>query len=224
MIQSLVVTTEPVGVSSVTKVPRALVIACGAIAHELVAVRNQYGWEHLVIQCLPADLHNRPEKIPGAVRGKIEAARDCFASIFVAYADCGTGGSLDRVVEEYGIGRLPGAHCYEFFAGASAFDELAEEELGTLYLTDFLARNFERLIIRGFGIDRHPELQNMYFKHYTRVVYMPQRENAPYAHQARAAAQRLGLRYELRPTGLAPFARALVSFEARLGGQGNASI
>ena len=178
-----------------------LVIACGALAHEIVALRRLNDWPHLQVQCLPADLHNRPEKIPEAVRAKIRAARSRFASIFVAYADCGTGGLLDAVLREEGVERIGGAHCYEFFAGSAAFEALTEQELGTFYLTDFLARHFERLIIRGMGIDRHPELLPMYFGHYRRLVYLAQTESPEADAAAQAAAARLGLAYERRFTG-----------------------
>ena len=155
----------------------SLVIACGALAHEIVALRKLNDWPYLEVQCLPADLHNRPEKIPGAVRQKIHAARSRFASIFVAYADCGTGGLLDAVLQEEKVERLPGAHCYEFFAGAAQFAEMAEAEPGTFFLTDFLATHFERLIVHGLGIDRHPELLPIYFGNYRRLVYLAQLES-----------------------------------------------
>ena len=178
-----------------------LVIACGALAHEIVALRRLNDWPHLEVQCLPADLHNRPEKIPEAVRGKIRAARGRFASIFVAYADCGTGGQLDAVLREEGVERIPGAHCYEFFASSAVFEALQEAELGTFYLTDFLARHFERLVIHGMGIDRHPELLPMYFGHYRRLVYLAQTESPEATAAAESAARRLGLSFERRFTG-----------------------
>ena len=179
----------------------SLVIACGALAHEIVALRRLNDWPHLEVQCLPAELHNRPEKIPAAVREKIQAARSRFASIFVAYADCGTGGMLDAVLKEEGVERLPGAHCYEFFAGAQAFAEMADAEPGTFYLTDFLATHFERLVVHGLGIDRHPELQATYFGNYRRLVYLAQAESPGKLKAAQDAALRLGLEFEYRFTG-----------------------
>ena len=179
----------------------SLVIACGALAHEIVALRRLNDWLHLEVQCLPAELHNRPEKIPAAVREKIQAARSRFASIFVAYADCGTGGMLDAVLKEEGVERLPGAHCYEFFAGAQAFAEMADAEPGTFYLTDFLATHFERLVVHGLGIDRHPELQATYFGNYRRLVYLAQTESPGKLKAAQDAALRLGLEFEYRFTG-----------------------
>ena len=194
---------------------RVLLVACGAISHEVVALLKRHGWSHLAVQCLPADLHNRPEKIPEAVRAKVRAGRERFAQIFVAYADCGTGGLLDEVCREEGVERIPGAHCYEFFAGAEAFAALAEEEVGTLYLTDFLARHFQRLMIHGLGIDRHPELESMYFGNYRRLVYLSQVEDAGLLAMARAAAARLGLEFEHRHTGYGELEPVLVRFEAR---------
>ena len=190
---------------------RTLVIACGALSHEIAALRRANGWHHLVLQCLPADLHNRPERIPGAVRAQIRAAREGYARIFVAYADCGTGGRLDAVLAEEGVERIPGPHCYAFFAGADLFARLSEAEPGTLYLTDFLARHFERLILRGLGIDRHPELEREYFGNYRKLVYLAQREDPDLLARARAAAARLHLRFEHHRTGYGDLERALRS-------------
>ncbi len=178
-----------------------LVIACGALAHEIVALQRLNGWSHLEVTCLPAELHNRPEKIPAAVRDKIRQHKARHASIFVAYADCGTGGLLDVVLREEGVERIPGAHCYEFFAGSAVFAELADAEPGTFYLTDFLAWHFERLIMQGLGIDKHPELLPVYFGNYRRLVYLSQLESPERLADARAAAARLGLAFEHRVTG-----------------------
>lgn len=178
-----------------------LVIACGALAHEIVALRRINNWPHLVVQCLPADLHNHPQKIPDAVRVKIHANRAKFASIFVAYADCGTGGLLDQVLREEGVERIPGDHCYEFFAGSAEFAAMAEAEPGTFYLTDFLLRHFDRLIMRGLGIDKHPELLPLYFGNYKRLVYLAQLEQPGMLEAGQRAADRLGLAFEHRFTG-----------------------
>jgi hypothetical protein len=186
-----------------------LVIACGALAREIVALKRLNGWEALTIECLPPELHNRPEKIPGAVREAIQGARGRFSQLFVAYADCGTGGLLDRVLEEEGVARLPGAHCYDFFATPAAFAALAEEEPGTFYLTDFLVRHFERLVIEGLGLDRHPELRDEYFRHYRRLVHLVQVPSPELHEAAAAAAQRLGLAFEERHTGYGDLATTL---------------
>ena len=178
-----------------------LVIACGALAHEIVALRRANAWDHLDVRCLPADLHNRPAEIPAAVRGAIRAARDQYRSIFVAYADCGTGGLLDDVLREEGVERIPGAHCYEFFATGPVFEALAEAEPGTFYLTDFLLRHFERLVIRGLGLDRHPELFPAYFGNYRKLVYLAQSPLPEAQGLARAIAVRMGLAFEYRATG-----------------------
>ena len=178
-----------------------LVIACGALAHEIVALRKIDGWPHMDVQCLPAELHNRPQKIPDAVRAKIHANRDKYTSMFVAYADCGTGGLLDVVLREEGVERIPGDHCYEFFTGSAAFAEMAEAEPGTFYLTDFLLTHFDRLIMQGLGIDRHPELLPMYFGNYRRLVYLAQVEKPGMVEAGQRAAQRLGLVFEFRVTG-----------------------
>jgi hypothetical protein len=178
-----------------------LVIACGALAHEITALRRANRWDELQVRCLPADLHNRPEKIPAAVRDLIHASRPRYRSIFVAYGDCGTGGLLDKVLREEGVERIPGAHCYEFFATAPVFAALAEAQIGTFYLTDFLLRHFERLVIRGLGLDRHPELFADYFGNYHKLVYLAQAADANAQAQARAIATRMGLQFEYRETG-----------------------
>ena len=166
-----------------------------------------------MVACLSPDLHNRPGGIPAAVRRRIHQARaDGFERIFVAYADCGTGGLLDPILAEEGVERLPGAHCYEVFAGSAAFAEMADAEPGTFWLTDFLARNFERLVIRGLGIDRHPELEATYFAHYTRVVFLSQTDDPDLLAMARRAANRLGLAFEHRPTGTANLAAPILRF------------
>jgi hypothetical protein len=189
--------------------PASLIIACGALAREIVALRALNNWPHLVVQCLPAELHNRPEKIPAAVRAKIQAARGRFTSIFVAYADCGTGGLLDTVLSEEGVERIPGSHCYEFFAGNKQFAELAEAELGTFYLTDFLLQHFERLIIHGLGIDKHPELLPIYFGNYKKLTYLAQVLSDEKVAAGQAAAQRLGLAFETHVTGYGDLATSL---------------
>ena len=180
---------------------RVLVIACGALAREIVALRTANGWTHLDVRCLAPELHNRPERIPAAVREAIRTNRDRYATIFVAYGDCGTGGSLDDVLREEQVERIPGAHCYEFFAGREAFAALGDEEPGTFYVTDFLLSHFDRLVIRGLGLDRHPELETHYFGNYRRLVYLAQVDVPERVHAARAAAQRLGLDFEHRVTG-----------------------
>ncbi|MCJ7590061.1 MAG: DUF1638 domain-containing protein [Woeseiaceae bacterium] len=181
-----------------------LLIACGALAKEIVQINRQNGWEHIRVQCLPADLHNRPEKIPAAVKAEIEKYRSEFESIFVAYADCGSGGMLDKMLAEYGVERLPGAHCYEFYTGAKAFAELADEEPGTFYLTDFLARHFDRLVKVGLGLDKHPELMPAYFGNYRRLVYLSQSPSPELVADAKAHAEFLGLEYIHKHTGLDP--------------------
>ena len=181
--------------------PRCLIIACGALAREIVALRKLNDWPHMDVQCLPAELHNRPEKIPAAVKAKIQANRCDYSSIFVAYGDCGTGGLLDAVLQEEQVERIPGAHCYEFFAGSEAFEALTEKELGTFYLTDFLLEHFERLVVRGLGLDRHPSLLATLFGNYRKLVYLAQVPDAGRMAAARSAAERLGLTFEYLVTG-----------------------
>lgn len=186
-----------------------LLIACGAIAKEIVSVQTLSCWQHMDIQCLPAHLHNKPEAIPAAVQKKLKDNLGHYQKIFVAYADCGTGGLLDKVLNNFeGVERLPGAHCYEFFAG-QLFHDLNEQELGTFYVTDFLVRHFKRLVIEGLGIDKHPQLMSVYFPHYKKLVYLAQTHSQRLEQQAKECAKQLNLEYQYCYTGLKPFANAL---------------
>ena len=195
--------------------PKRLVIACGALAREIAALRKANGWSSLDVVCLPPELHNRPERIAGAVREKIRQHRKDYDGIFVAYGDCGTGGALDAVLAEEGVERIPGAHCYEFFAQPAAFAALAEAEPGTFYLTDFLLRHFDRLVIRALGIDRHPELQQVYFGNYRRLVYLAQAPKPDAEAAARKVAERLGLELVVRQTGYGALGSSLAGFAGR---------
>ena len=181
--------------------PRTLLIACGALAREVLALIRLNGWSHMDLACLPAHLHNKPQRIPEAVRAKIRAARRDYQRILVLYGDCGTGGVLDEVLADEGVERIPGPHCYAFYSGLDAFLAQAEAAPACFYLTDYLARHFERLVIQGLGLDRHPELLPLYFGNYEKLVYLAQLPDPQLEQQAKAAALRLGLAYEHRPTG-----------------------
>ncbi len=189
--------------------PTTLLIACGALARELLALIEANGWRDMAVTCLPAHYHNTPEKIPEAVRAKIGESRGRYGRIFVMYGDCGTGGALDRVLAEEGVARMPGPHCYEWFAGSAAFAAMMEAEPGTFFLTDYMVRHFDRLIIEGLWLDRHPELLRDYFGNYRKLVYLAQSEDAELETQARGAAARLGLAYEHRVTGFGDLATHL---------------
>lgn len=224
-----------------TAVSRTLVIACGALARELLAIVKLNDLRDVTIECLPASLHNRPSEIPDAVRARIHRARrvqgeppagerdadsasedavdgeltigetaDRYDSIFVAYADCGTGGLLQKVCAEESVEMLPGAHCYQFFATAPRFAEIQDAEIGSFYLTDFLARHFERMIWKGLGLDRHPELLPMYFGNYTRLVYLAQTDDPELLALAEAGAERLGLTMIVERTGYGELEETMV--------------
>lgn len=186
-----------------------LVIACGALAREIVALIEANRWSAFDVQCLPAKWHNTPALIPAGVRQRIREAKGRYRSIFVLYGDCGTGGLLDRVLEEEGVERIDGPHCYAFFSGNAAFAEVSEHEITAFYLTDYLARHFDRLVWHGLGLDRHPELLPMYFGNYTKIVYLAQTRDEDLARKAMAAARRLGLDYEYRYTGYGELGEAL---------------
>jgi hypothetical protein len=192
--------------------PEVLVLACGAIAREVLAVIRLNGWTNVTVRCLPAKLHSRPELIAPAVDAKLTELRDRYERVLVAYADCGTGGALDKVLERHHIERLPGAHCYGFLTGNATWEELHDAEPATFYLTDFLARHFDALVIRGLGLDRHPELLPQYFGNYRRLLYLAQTEDEDLRARARAAAERLGLEYEEQRTGYGDLVPSLTRF------------
>jgi Protein of unknown function (DUF1638) len=180
---------------------RVLLLACGALAREIVDLIERNRWTGFDLQCLPAKWHNTPEKIVPALREKIRAARGSYPSIFVLYGDCGTGGLLDRMLAEEGVERIDGPHCYAFFSGNEAFAAKADDDVTAFFLTDYLAKHFDKLIWAGLGLDRHPELLPLYFGNYTRIVYLAQTRNEDIAKKAMAAAKKLGLSYEYRFTG-----------------------
>lgn len=188
-----------------------LLIACGALAREIVDLIEANRWGALDVQCLPAKWHNTPALIPEGVRQRIREAKGRYRSIFVLYGDCGTGGLLDKVLEEEGVERIEGPHCYAFFSGNLEFARKAEEEseVTAFYLTDYLARHFDKLVWRGLGLDRHPDLLPLYFGNYTKVVFLAQTRNEDLAKKAMAAAKKLGLDYEYRFTGYGELADAL---------------
>ena len=190
--------------------PRVVIIGCGALARELLALtRDVPGVKVLAID---AQLHMRPSLIAAAVEARIGEARARWGDdirLFVAYADCGTAGSLDAVLDREGVARIEGAHCYEFYAGAAAFADLQEQEVGTFYLTDFLARQFDSIVWAGLGLDVHPELEPMYFGAYRRLVYLAQTDDPELTARAHAAADRLGLAFERRETGFGDLAPAI---------------
>lgn len=180
---------------------RVLLIACGALAHEILALKRLNGWDHLDLQCLPANLHLWPDRIPDAVEAALVQRREAYDQAFVVYADCGTGGLLQARCAQLGVEMIEGPHCYSFFEGNTAFAAKAEEEFTAFYLTDFLVRQFDAFVWRPMGLDRHPELRDMYFGNYTKLVYQAQTDDPTLDRKAEDCARRLGLAYERRFTG-----------------------
>lgn len=195
--------------------PRTLVLACGALGQELAAVVAANGLTGIDLQYLTAELHNRPGDIPAAVDDRLSAVGDDYDDILVGYADCGTGGALDPVLRRHGASRLDGAHCYEFLAGSATFSALHDAEPGTFYLTDFLLRQFDRLVWRGLGLDRHPQLLDDYFGNYTRVCWLAQFPTEDLQARAQDAASRLGLRLQRVDVGTGDLGPAVVAAGAR---------
>lgn len=195
------VLTETGHEPNTTRPGRVLLIACGALAREILALIDMNGWDHMDLACLPAKFHNTPQQIVPALRDRISRARaQGYDQIFIVYADCGTGGDLDRLCTEEGVERIEGPHCYSFFEGNAAFAN-HPDEITAFYLTDFLTRQFDTLIWKGMGLDRHPEIRDMMFGHYEKVVYLSQIEDQVLVAKAAAAAARLGLEFEHRRSG-----------------------
>jgi hypothetical protein len=178
-----------------------LLIACGALAREIVDLIERNHWTAFDVQCLPAKWHNTPQFIVPAVREKIRTNRDKYKSIFVLYGDCGTGGLLDKMLKEEEVERIDGPHCYAFFSGNPEFAGRADDEFTAFYLTDYLARHFDKLIWAGLGLNRHPELLSSYFGNYTKIVYLAQTHDEQLVENAKKAAAQLGLDFEYRFTG-----------------------
>ncbi len=179
-----------------------LIIGCGALAHEVREIIKLNDWDNVRLQCLNADLHNTPKILPKKIKEAIDTNLNDYSKIFLAYADCGTGGLIDLILKDYDIERLDGAHCYEFYSGSSVFEELSEKEIGTFYLTDFLVKNFDRLVIDGLGIQKYPALKEDYFKNYKNVVYLAQKQDNVLESKARECADYLNLEFSALFTGL----------------------
>ncbi len=188
---------------------RLLLLACGALAREILALIDANGWNHMDLQCLPANLHLTPDRIPDAVAAAVVAARATYDEVFVVYADCGTGGLLQKRCAELGVRMIDGPHCYSFFEGNEAFAAHAEQEITAFYLTDFLVRQFDAFVWKPMGFDRHPQLIDIMFGNYEKLVYLAQTDNPDLDRQAAAAAARLGLQFERRFTGYGDLATTL---------------
>lgn len=197
-----------------TNAEKVQIIACGAIAREILAIRDANGMDHIDLECLPAIWHVYPEKIAPALREKIAAARAAgYGRIYLGYAECGTQGQIDKICAEEGIERIAGPHCYAFFSGTEKFLAACEHEFTAFYLTDLITRQFEAFVIEPLKLDRHPELRDMVFGNYTKVVYLAQIEDKHLQDKARWAADYLGLDYEYRFTGYGDLEPALRGLE-----------
>lgn len=190
---------------------RLLLLACGALAHEILAITRANGWSHLDLQCLPANLHLYPDRIPAAVEAAVTERRADYDAVLVVYADCGTGGLLQQKCKDLGVEMIAGPHCYSFFEGNDAFAAHADTEFTAFYLTDFLVRQFDAFVWRPMGLDRHPQLRDMYFGNYTKLVYLAQTRDPALDTKAEDCARRLGLAYERRQTGYGDLVPALAA-------------
>lgn len=197
------------GLALEARTGRILLIACGALAREILALKNANGWTHMDLTCLPAKYHLYPDKITTAVRAAVTKHRDAYETIFVVYADCGTGGLLQAACDDLGVDMIAGPHCYSFFEGNDAFAAKADAEFTSFYLTDFLVRQFEAFILKPMGLDRHPELRDMYFGNYEKLIYQAQTDDPDLTEKAKACAAVLNLKFERRYTGYGDLQTAL---------------
>lgn len=184
------------------KKSRILILGCGALAREIISLKQLNSWDHIDLKCLDASLHNRPHLIAPTIRSEIKKYKKTYENIFIAYADCGTAGEIDEVLKNENIDRLSGAHCYETFVGNQKFEELMNEELGTFFLTDFLVMHFDRLVYRGLGLDRHKDMRDQIFGNYKRVVYLSQSNDLGLIKKAKLAAKKLNLKFFHQESGL----------------------
>jgi hypothetical protein len=184
-------------------------IICGALAREVLALKEKHGWDADVFG-LPVLLHNTPKKIPPAVEQRIKQLRAEYKKLIVVYGDCGTSGALDQILDQYGILRVAGPHCYEMYADGS-FDQIMNEQPGTFFLTDYLVGSFDHLVLEGLGIDRKPQLRDEYFKNYSRVVYLSQKDSQELKERAQWAADQIGLPLEIKHTGYGLLEKRLIS-------------
>ncbi|WP_282051677.1 DUF1638 domain-containing protein [Phaeobacter inhibens] len=193
------------------KTGRILLIACGALAREILAIKDVNGLDHIDLTCLPAKLHLYPEQITEAVEGAVAKHSATYDTIHVVYADCGTGGILERKCAELGVEMIPGPHCYSFFEGNETFARNADEgEITAFYLTDFLVKQFDAFVWRPMGLDKHPELRDMVFGNYTKLVYQSQINDPALLTKARDCADRMGLAFEHRHTGYGDLQSAML--------------
>ena len=188
-----------------------LVLACGALANEIIALREQLGVadDAMVLHCLPAELHNRPGQIAPRVDMFLTEHRHKYSRVLIGYGDCGTGGALDKVLERHDAARLPHAHCYEFFARTPLFNQITDAEIGSYFVTDFLVRHFDRLVWEGLGLDTRPDMLESYFGNYRDLVYLAQTDVPMLQIKAQEAAERLGLNYVYRQVGYGDLADAI---------------
>lgn len=181
---------------------RLLVIGCGMIAREVLAIKEQLGLDHLDLTCLPAEYHFYPDRIaPAMDKAIVKARAEGYRNIFVGYADCGTGGLLDTVCEKHGVQRMEGPHCFAFYQGRETYRKVADDDMMSFYMTDFLCRQFDAFFMKPLGLDRHPELIPVYFGNYEKLIYLAQTDDPELDKVAESAAKLLGLAYERRPTG-----------------------
>lgn len=203
------------GYSATGKAQQILLIACGALAREILDLKARNGWDHIALTCLPAILHIHPERITQAVEDAVEKHRDTYERIYVVYADCGTGGLLQQACKRLGVEMIEGPHCYSFFEGNAAFAAQGDDETTAFYLTDFLARQFDAFVWKPLGLDRHPELRDMYFGNYTKLVYQAQTDDPELTRRAQDCAQRMGLAFERRLTGYGDLETTLADWAER---------
>lgn len=192
-----------------SRLKKSLIIACGALSHEIVELIRLNQWDHLKLTCLPAYWHHHPERIPAGLRNKIKENRARFDKIYVMYGDCGTWGEIDRVVEEEGAERIEGPHCFSFLMGNEAFEAYANDDITTFYLSDFFCRYFDKFVWEALGLNRRDDMVDFVFGNYKKVIYIAQTDDPELREKSREIAKRLKLDYEYRFTGYGDMGRVM---------------
>ncbi len=178
--------------------PVALVV-CGALAADVRRILAQRGWQ-ADLYGVPATYHMRPASIVAAVDEHLERIRNRYKKVIVVYGDCGTAGELDRVLERHRAERLAGEHCYEVFCGPR-FSALTKRSPATYFLTDFLVRSWEEVVVREMGLGRAPSLKAKLFAGFTSVTFLRQDPDLGLLKKAEGIAAYLGLPLEVEEVG-----------------------
>ena len=175
-------------------------VACGALIAEVGRLVEARGWR-ADLYGIPATYHMRPSRIVSAVDEQLERIRGRYDKVIVVYGDCGTAGALDDVLRRHGAQRPSGSHCYEIFCGC-VFGSLLERDPTSYFLTDYLVRAWEDVVVREMGLDCEPSLKETVFGGFTSLTYLRQSSDPDLLARAQSIADELGLPLNVEDVGL----------------------